>query len=184
MLLFLWLWWFTILLASRDLPHCFVSMTVKDSGALEPQSACVRICVSPLGVLSSDTKRGYVIYVWLKGFSTDESHSLQERAYIVRTPVGACTRPVEFYRSEQVKTAHGVSLFLSHFRSVAFFQEPVTVPWNVFHPGGWNTFCQAFLSTNPVPGANGFRCQISVSDFQLGEMLVPDLLLVVNWFPF
>lgn len=49
---------------------------------------------------------------------------------------------------------------------------------------GWNTFCQAFLSTNPVPGANGFRRQIIGSDFQLGEMVVPDLLLVVNWFPF
>lgn len=43
-------------------------------------------------------------------------------------------RPVEFYRSKQVKTAHGVSPFLSHFISVAFFQDSVTVPWNVFHP--------------------------------------------------
>lgn len=46
-------------------------------------------CVSPLGVLSSDTTRGYMIYVWLKGFSTHESQSLKERAYIVRTPVHA-----------------------------------------------------------------------------------------------
>lgn len=60
--------------------------------------------------------------------------SLKERAHIVRTPVSACTRPVEFYRSKQVKTAHCVSLFLSHFRSISFFQESVTVPWNVFHP--------------------------------------------------
>lgn len=58
---------FTILLGPwRDPPHCFVSMTVKDNDGLEPWSALstrVRICISPLGVLSSDVKRGYVIYV-------------------------------------------------------------------------------------------------------------------------
>lgn len=104
--------------------------------------------------------------------------SLKERAHIVRTPVSACTRPVEFYRSKQVKTAHCVSLFCHTFPGIS--DRPV----ECFSSLGWNTFCQAVLSTNPVLGANGFRSQISVSHFQFGEMLVPDLLLVVNWFPF
>lgn len=48
------------------------------SGALVA-TQCVWICIFPLGVLSSDVKRGYVIYVWLKGVSTTESQCLNER---------------------------------------------------------------------------------------------------------
>lgn len=48
------------------------------SGALAGTQR-VWICIFPLGVLSSDVKRGYVIYVWLKGVSTAESQCLKER---------------------------------------------------------------------------------------------------------
>lgn len=58
------------------------------SGALAGAQR-VWICVFPLGVLCSDVKRGYVIYVWLKGVSTAESQSLKKRGLYC---VNACVR--------------------------------------------------------------------------------------------
>lgn len=72
----------------------------------------VWICIFPLGVLCSDVKRGYVIYVWLKGVSTAESQSFKKRGlYCVNLYV--CVLSVEFDRTKQVKTTHCVCFNVS-----------------------------------------------------------------------
>lgn len=84
------------------------------------QSVCVWICIFPLGVVSSCVKRGYAIYVSLKGLSTAQSQSLKNRGFMFCVCVPACvgSQPVEFYRTKQVKTTHCVCFNVSSWPSL------------------------------------------------------------------
>lgn len=101
------------------------------SGALAGTQR-VWICIFPLGVLSSDVKRGYVIYVWLKGVSTAESQSLKERGLYC---VCVCTWPVEFYTTKRVKTTHCVCFSVSSWLS----PQGCAFPSNRARGGCWSS---------------------------------------------
>lgn len=120
---------------SGDLPFCCPHVTLRTvlfrwlwrTGGVEPWSALgLRLSIG--SAVLRYHERLHDLCVTEGVFHPWESEPQGEGLYCA--DACACTRPVEFYRRKQVKTARGVSLFLSHFRSVAFFQEAVTVPWN------------------------------------------------------
>lgn len=79
------------------------------SGALAGTQR-VWICIFPLGVLSSDVKRGYVIYVWLKGVSTAES--LKERGLYCVNACAHARGQWNFIEASELKQ-HIVSVLMS-----------------------------------------------------------------------
>lgn len=110
---------FTILLgAFRDPLHCFVWMSLKDNGSLEPWPA-LSVCESAsfhwecCPPMSREVM--WSMCDW-RGFPPLRVGASRRGAYIVWTLLSACTRPVGFYRSKRVKTTHcicfNVSLWL------------------------------------------------------------------------
>lgn len=146
---------FTILLASSDPPHCSVQLTVEDSGGLEAWSVCANLPLSIGSTALRYQERLHDLCVPEGVFQALRVRA-SRRGLIVcgRMPVSARTRPVEFYRSKQVKTAHGVSLFFVTLSKRCHFPGISDSSVECFSSGAWNTFCHAFLSTNPLPSAN------------------------------